>query len=78
MGKTITSKSSSKKATSASTPHALKKKKSLTIKKKTASASKPSSPKKSPSKAKSAFTKEVHLFRDQKDWFSVDRKYDNW
>lgn len=30
------------------------------------------------SKPKSAFTKEVHLFRDQKDIFSVDKKYAEW
>ena len=64
MGKTIASKSSSKKTSSANTPHALKQKKGLIMKKKTISTSKRSSPKKSPAKAKSEFTKVVTLFRD--------------
>jgi hypothetical protein len=60
------SKSVSKKQTTATTPK-ISKKKSLIAK----------SAKKS-SKPKSAFTKEVHLFRDQKDCYSLDRKYDAW
>jgi len=63
-------KSPSKKQTSATTPK-ISKKKNLIAKNKT--------PKKAANdKPKSAFTKEVHLFRDQKDTFSVDRKYDHW
>ena len=42
-------------------------------------ASKTKAIKKSPSKSKSsAFVKQIQLFRDQKDHFSIDRKYDNW
>lgn len=57
-------KSNSKKTTTANTP-ALNKKKNGAIAK-------------SPKKSNSAFTKTVHLFKDQKDWFSADDYYKNW
>ena len=57
-------KSNSKKTTTATTP-ALSNKKNGVIAK-------------TPKKGNSAFTKTVHLFRDQKDWFSADASYKNW
>lgn len=66
MGKNSSvSKATSKKTTSAASPtKRIQKSKTLKL----------SAPKRAP-KAKSQFTKEVTLFRDQKDYFSVDAKY---
>ena len=74
MGKTYSTKTNSKKSTSATTPFP-KKKLGLISKKKTISHS-PAKPAKKA--ATSAFTKTVTLFRDQKDVFTEDVKYRGW
>jgi hypothetical protein len=69
-------RATTRKPTSATSPMKSKKKGSIIIKK---AKSQPTSPTKKTAKAvSSSFVKEIQLFRNQKDYFNWDAKYEKW